>query len=86
MLQTKLAIYVWMIMRIMKITQSQVRVMQSAGNNIYLKMNPMEKVYVYNGDQIKYIKTKVHYDRRLKILDSKACVNIRKLRISKKKT
>ena len=86
MLWTKLAIYVWMIMRIMKITQSQVRVMQSAGNNIYPKMNPKEKVYVYNADQLKYIKTKVDYGRRLRILDSKACVNIRKLRISKKKT
>ena len=86
MLWTKLAMYVWMIMRIMKITHSQVRVIQSAGNNIYPKMNPMEKVYVYNADQLKYIKTKVGYDRRLRILDSKACVNIKKLRITKKKT
>ena len=60
--------------------------MQSAGNNIYPKLNPMEKVYVYNADQLKYIKTKVDYDRRLRILDSKACVNIKKLRISKRKT
>ena len=73
-------------MRIMKITQSQVKAMQSARNNIYPKLNPMEKVYVLNADQLKYIKTKVDYDRRLRILDSKACVNIRKLRISKKKT
>ena len=50
MLWTKLATYVCMIMRIMKITQSQVRIMQSAGNNIYPKMSPMEKVYVYNAD------------------------------------
>ena len=72
-------------MRIMKITQSPIRAMQSVGNNIYPKLNPMEKVYVYNADQLKYIKTMVDYDRRLKILDSKACVNIRKLRISRKK-
>ena len=72
-------------MRIMKITQSQVRAMQSAGNNIYPKLNPMEKVCVYNADQLKYIKTKVDRDRRLRILDSKACVNIRKFRISRKR-
>ena len=56
----------------MKITQSQVRAMQSAGYNIYPKLNPMEKVYVYNADQLKYIKTKVDHDRRLRILDSNA--------------
>ena len=73
-------------MRIMKITQSQVRAMQSVGNNINPKLNPRKKVYVYNADQLKYIKTKVDYNRRLRILDSKACVNIRKLSISSKKT
>ena len=67
-------------MRIMKIIQSQVRVMQLVGNNIYPKLNPMEKVYVYSADQLKYIKTKVDHDRRLRILDSKACVIIRKFR------
>ena len=73
-------------MRIMKITQSQVGAMRSAGNNIYPKLNPMEKVPVYNADQLKYIKTKVDHDRRLRILDGKSCVNIRKFRISRKKT
>ena len=86
MLWTKLAIHIWIIMRIMRITKSQVRAMQSAGNNIYPKLNPMEKNYVYNADQLKYINTKVDHHRRLRILDSKAWVNIRKFRISRKKT
>ena len=38
-----------------------------------------------NAVQLKYIKTKFNHDRRLRILDSKACVNIRKFRISRKK-
>ena len=50
----------------MKITQSQVRAMQSAGNNIYPKLNSMEKVYVYSADQLKYIKTKVDHDGGVK--------------------
>ena len=71
-------------MRIMRTTQSQGRAMQLAGNNIYPKLNPMEKVDVYNADQLKYIKTKVDHDRRLRILHSKACANIRKFRVSRK--
>ena len=97
MLWTKLAIHVWIIMRtIRKITdsspdvfdatQSQVRIMQSTRNHIYPNLNPMCKVYVYNADQLKYIKTKVDHNRKLKILDCKACVNNRKHRISRKKT
>ena len=97
MLWTKLAIHVWIIMRtIRKITdsppdvfdatQSQVRAMQSTRNHIYPKLNPMCKVYVYNADQLKYIKTKVDHNRKLRILDCKACVNTRKLRIRRKKT
>ena len=95
MLWTKLAIHVWIILRfIRKITDSpldvfdathfQVSAMQSIRNHIYLKLNP--KVYVYNANQLKYIETKVDHDRKLRILDCKACVNIRKLRISRKKT
>ena len=97
MLWTKLAIHVWIIMRtIRKITDSppdvfdatqfQVRAMQSTRNHIYLKLNPMCKVCVYNANQLKYIKTKVHHNRKLGILDCEACVNIRKLRIRRKKT
>ena len=44
------------------------------------------KSYVCNVDQLKYIKSRVDHDRKLRILDYKACVNIRKFRISRKKT
>ena len=74
-------------MRIMRITQSQVKAMLSTRNNIYPKLNPMGKVYVYNPDQLKYIKNQGCFMiGKLRILDNKACVNIRKFRISRKKT
>ena len=37
-------------------------------------------------DQLKYIKSSIDHDRKLRILDYKACVNIRKFRINRKKT
>ena len=67
-------------------TQFQASAMQSTRNHIYLKLNPMCKVYVYNVEQLKYIKSKVDHDGKLRILDYKGCVNIRKFRISSKKT
>ena len=96
MLWTKLTIPVWIIMGItrkttdssvdvLNATQSKARVMQSTINHIYLKLNTVCKVYVYNADQLKYIKSRVDHDRKLKILDYKACVNIRKFRISRRK-
>ena len=97
MLWIKLTIHVWIIMRIIEkvtdspldvfdATQIQASAMQSTRNHIYPKLNPMCKVYVYNADQLKYIKSRVDHDRKLRILEYKARVNIRKFRISRKKT
>ena len=46
----------------------------------------MHKGYVYNANQLKHIKNRVEHDRKLRILDYKACANIRKFRISRKNT
>ena len=46
----------------------------------------MHKGYVYNVDQLKHIINRVGHDRKLRILDYKACANIRKFRINRKKT
>ena len=97
MLWTKQTIHVWIIMGIIREitdssldvfndTQSQASAMQSTRNHIYLKLNTMCKVYVYYADQLKYIESRVDHDRKLRILDYKACVNIRKFSISRKKT
>ena len=51
-----------------------------------LKSDPVHKGYVYNADQLKHIKNRVDHDRKLSILDYRACVNIRKFRINRKKT
>ena len=45
----------------------------------------MHKGYVYNADHLKHIKNRGDYDRKLRILDYKACVNIRKFMINWKK-
>ena len=46
----------------------------------------MHNGYIYNVDQLKHIKNRVDHDRKLRILDYKACVNIRKFGINRKKT
>ena len=46
----------------------------------------VHKGYVYNADQLKHIKIRVDHDRKLRILDYKACVNITKFRINRRKT
>ena len=46
----------------------------------------MQKGYVYNADQLKNIKNRVDDGRKLRTLDYKACVTIRKFRINRKKT
>ena len=68
------------------ITLSQVSAKKSTIDQNYLKSDPVHKGYVYNADQLKHIKNNVDHDRKLRILDYKACVNIRKFRISRKKT
>ena len=97
MLWIELTIHVWIIMTINRkitdsaldvfyATQSHLSAMQSTRNHIYPKLNPVCKGYVYNVDQLKYIKSRVDHDRNLRILEYKAFVNIRKFRISRKKT
>ena len=91
-----MTIHVWIIMGIIRKTtdssldvfsaiQFQDSAMQSIRKLIYLKLNPLCKVCVYNADQLKYIKGRIDHDRKLRILDYKAWVNIRKFRISRKK-
>ena len=46
----------------------------------------VHKGYVYNADQLKHITIRVDHDRKLRILDYKACVKIRKFRINRRKT
>ena len=46
----------------------------------------VHKGYVYNVDQLKLIKIRVGHDRKLRIIDYTACVNIRKFRINRRKT
>ena len=46
----------------------------------------VHKGYAYNVDQLKHIKIWVDHERKLRILDYKACNNIRKFRINRRKT
>ena len=71
---------------ISNIAQSQVSAKQSTKDWNCLKLYPVQKDYVYNVYQLKYIKNRVDHDRKLRILDYKACVNIRKFRINSKRT
>ena len=68
------------------ITQSQVSAKQSTMDQNCSKSDPVQKGHVYNADQLKHIKNRVDHDRKLRILNYKACVNIRKFRINRKKT
>ena len=97
MLLTKLTILAWIIMGIIRqimdfsqgfynITLSQVSTKKSTIDQNCLKLDPVHKGYVYNADQLKHIKNRVDHDRKLRILDYKSCVNIRKFRINRKKT
>ena len=66
------------------ISPSQVSAKQSTMDQNCLKLDPVHKGYVSNADQLKHIKNRVDHERKLRILDYKACVDIRKFSINMK--
>ena len=68
------------------IAVSQVSAKKSTIDQNCLQLDPVHKGYICIADQLKHIKSSVDHDRKLRTLDYKACVNIRKFRINRKKT